>query len=286
MRLCASQPRARERMRSARAIAIALAARAECSRGVKTERRGAPSGGMRTPCGSGMSNVGTDVECRARRAAPRPAPCARCCWGVARERHVDDRRVSASGTPTNAAQPPGAAAAAAACGDTDASARAIRRLCAPAAAMNPEKLAKMAAQVRTGGKGSVRRKKKAIHKTTTTDDKRLQNTLKRLGVNNIPAIEEVNLFKDNGTVIHFNNPKGAQRALPKWGWGGVATRAGGMRAAGRRLVLPPPCNQCTRTPAPSRPSAPCPRVTSLPVRSASLDCGQHLRRQRPRRDEE
>ena len=77
------------------------------------------------------------------------------------------------------------------------------------AAMNPEKLAKMASQVRTGGKGSVRRKKKAIHKTTTTDDKRLQNTLKRLGVNNIPAIEEVNLFKDNGTVIHFTNPKGA-----------------------------------------------------------------------------
>ena len=76
--------------------------------------------------------------------------------------------------------------------------------------MNAEKLAKMAAQVRTGGKGSVRRKKKAIHKTTTTDDKRLQNTLKRLGVNNIPAIEEVNLFKDNGTVIHFNNPKGAR----------------------------------------------------------------------------
>lgn len=76
--------------------------------------------------------------------------------------------------------------------------------------MNAEKLAKMAAQVRTGGKGSVRRKKKAIHKTTTTDDKRLQNTLKRLGVNNIPAIEEVNLFKDNGTVVHFNNPKGAR----------------------------------------------------------------------------
>merc|ERR1712100_792521 len=78
---------------------------------------------------------------------------------------------------------------------------------APRVAMNPEKLAKMAAQVRTGGKGSVRRKKKAVHKTTTTDDKRLQNTLKRLSVNNIPAIEEVNLFKDNGTVIHFSNPK-------------------------------------------------------------------------------
>merc|ERR1711970_44901 len=73
-------------------------------------------------------------------------------------------------------------------------------------AMNAEKLAKMAAQVRIGGKGTVRRKKKAIHKTTTTDDKRLQNTLKRLGVNTIPGIEEVNIFKDE-TVIHFTNPK-------------------------------------------------------------------------------
>ena len=54
---------------------------------------------------------------------------------------------------------------------------------------------------------SVNRKKKAVHKTTTTDDKRLQNTLKRLGVNTIPGIEEVNIFKDE-TVIHFVNPKG------------------------------------------------------------------------------
>merc|ERR1719231_1688055 len=60
---------------------------------------------------------------------------------------------------------------------------------------------------RTGGKGSVRRKTKRRSKTSSSDDKRLQSTLKRLGVNNIPAIEEVNLFKDNGTVIHFSNPK-------------------------------------------------------------------------------
>ncbi|KAL3570682.1 hypothetical protein D5086_027931 [Populus alba] len=49
-------------------------------------------------------------------------------------------------------------------------------------------------------------KKKAIHKTTTTDDKRLQSTLKRIGVNAIPAIEEVNIFKDD-MVIQFVNPK-------------------------------------------------------------------------------
>lgn len=65
---------------------------------------------------------------------------------------------------------------------------------------------KMAGAVRTGGKGSVRRKKKAIHKTTTTDDKRLQSTLKRIGVNGIPAIEEVNIFKED-VVIQFINPK-------------------------------------------------------------------------------
>ena len=46
-----------------------------------------------------------------------------------------------------------------------------------------------------------------MHKTTTTDDKRLQSTLKRIGVNAIPAIEEVNIFKDD-VVIQFVNPKG------------------------------------------------------------------------------
>ncbi|XP_078444870.1 basic transcription factor 3-like [Wolffia australiana] len=72
--------------------------------------------------------------------------------------------------------------------------------------MNRDKLMKMAGSVRTGGKGSVRRKKKAVHKTTTTDDKRLQSTLKRIGVNTIPSIEEVNIFKDD-IVIQFLNPK-------------------------------------------------------------------------------
>tara|TARA_B100000780_G_C21084887_1_gene437027 strand:- start:974 stop:1576 length:603 start_codon:yes stop_codon:yes gene_type:complete len=67
--------------------------------------------------------------------------------------------------------------------------------------------ARMGKNSRAGGKGSARRKKKAVRKTTGTDEKRLQATLKRLNVNNIPAIEEVNLFKDNGTVIHFASPK-------------------------------------------------------------------------------
>lgn len=47
-----------------------------------------------------------------------------------------------------------------------------------------------------------------MHKATSTDDKRLQSTLKRLGVNTIPGIEEVNLFQTDGNVVHFVNPKG------------------------------------------------------------------------------
>lgn len=73
--------------------------------------------------------------------------------------------------------------------------------------MNPEKLKALQEQVRTGGKGSVRRKKKVIHRTATTDEKKLQTALKKLGVNNIPGIEEVNMIRDDGTVIHFTNPK-------------------------------------------------------------------------------
>jgi len=72
--------------------------------------------------------------------------------------------------------------------------------------MDRDKLMKMATAVRTGGKGTVRRKKKAVHKTTSTDDKRLQSTLKRLGVNTIPGIEEVHIFKGD-QFIHFVNPK-------------------------------------------------------------------------------
>lgn len=81
--------------------------------------------------------------------------------------------------------------------------------------MNQEKLKKLQAlqaQVRIGGKGTPRRKKKVIHQTAGTDDKKLQSVLKKLAVNQIPGIEEVNMIKNDGTVIHFNNPK-AQASL-------------------------------------------------------------------------
>lgn len=43
-------------------------------------------------------------------------------------------------------------------------------------------------------KGTARRKKKVVHRTATTDDKKLQGSLKKLAVNNIPGIEEVSFI--------------------------------------------------------------------------------------------
>ena len=48
--------------------------------------------------------------------------------------------------------------------------------------MNQEKLKQLQAQVRIGGKGTARRKKKVVHRTATTDDKKLQSSLKKLSV--------------------------------------------------------------------------------------------------------
>lgn len=73
--------------------------------------------------------------------------------------------------------------------------------------MNQDKLKKLQSQVRIGGKGTPRRKKKVVHATAATDDKKLESSLKKLSLNPIPGIEEVNMIKDDATVVHFNNPK-------------------------------------------------------------------------------
>ena len=60
----------------------------------------------------------------------------------------------------------------------------------------------------TGGKGAARRKKKASSRSSSAQsDVKLSVALKKLGATNIPGIEEVNLFKEDGKVIHFKNPK-------------------------------------------------------------------------------
>lgn len=62
---------------------------------------------------------------------------------------------------------------------------------------------------RIGGKGTQRRKVKAktVGNVVANDDKKLQAQFKKIGLNPIPGIEEVNMFTDKNEVIHFKEPK-------------------------------------------------------------------------------
>ncbi|ORY27630.1 NAC domain-domain-containing protein [Naematelia encephala] len=74
--------------------------------------------------------------------------------------------------------------------------------------MDKEKIAKLQAQVRIGGKGTPRRK--VVKKSVTAsqgDDRKVQAALKKLSVQPIVGVEEVNMFKEDGNVIHFNRPQ-------------------------------------------------------------------------------
>ena len=65
-----------------------------------------------------------------------------------------------------------------------------------------------AAGSRQGGKGTMRRVKKTASKSSAGEtDRKLAGVVKKLGATNIPGIEDVNLFKEDGKVIHFVNPK-------------------------------------------------------------------------------
>uniref|UniRef100_A0A0K8TQG2 Transcription factor BTF3 n=1 Tax=Tabanus bromius TaxID=304241 RepID=A0A0K8TQG2_TABBR len=73
--------------------------------------------------------------------------------------------------------------------------------------MNQEKLKKLQSQIRIGGKGTPRRKKKIVHQSKGADDKKIQGLLKKLNVNTVTGTEEANMIKNDGTVIHFKAPK-------------------------------------------------------------------------------
>ena len=62
---------------------------------------------------------------------------------------------------------------------------------------------------RPGGKGTVRRKIVRKSKPANAqDDKKLQGALKKLNVQPITGVEEVNMFREDGNVLHFSAPKG------------------------------------------------------------------------------
>jgi nascent polypeptide-associated complex subunit beta len=58
-------------------------------------------------------------------------------------------------------------------------------------------------------KGTPRRKvKKVSTNAGSGDDRKLSSSLQKLNVQPIPGVDQVNMFKDDGKVIHFANPRG------------------------------------------------------------------------------
>ncbi|KAF8343091.1 NAC-domain-containing protein, partial [Cantharellus anzutake] len=58
-----------------------------------------------------------------------------------------------------------------------------------------------------GGKGTPRRKVVKKVPISAQDDKKLQAALKKLNVQPINGIEEVNMFQEDGNVLHFTAPR-------------------------------------------------------------------------------
>jgi nascent polypeptide-associated complex subunit beta len=78
-----------------------------------------------------------------------------------------------------------------------------------------EKLSKLHASERLGGKGTPRRKVKKSSKGSATssaasleNDKKIASALKKVNAQMIPGLEEVNLFKQDGNIIHVAKPTG------------------------------------------------------------------------------
>ena len=67
--------------------------------------------------------------------------------------------------------------------------------------------AKFGTPTQIGGKGTQRRKHKVVHSTQQAgEDKKLKSAIKKFGVQQLSDIDEVNMFKDDNTVIHFRKP--------------------------------------------------------------------------------
>lgn len=98
---------------------------------------------------------------------------------------------------------------------------------------------------KTGGKGTPRRKVvKKSQASSQGDDRKLQAALKKLNVTQIAGVEEVNMFKDDGNVLHFASPRGEsefcssfQVALGNWNAQRDADARGNGMRSGRWIVI-------------------------------------------------
>jgi len=61
--------------------------------------------------------------------------------------------------------------------------------------------------LKLGGKGTQKRKKLVSHKSTVVQDKKITALAKKAGSRNIGEVAEINVFKDDNTILNFKKPK-------------------------------------------------------------------------------
>lgn len=61
--------------------------------------------------------------------------------------------------------------------------------------------------LKLGGKGTEKRKKIVVHKGTAVQDKKIVALAKKSGARSIGETAEINIFKDDNSVLHFKKPK-------------------------------------------------------------------------------
>lgn len=74
--------------------------------------------------------------------------------------------------------------------------------------VDPAALKKLQSSKRLGGKGTPRRKQAGQKKqnNASSESKKVQQALKKVANTSLDQIDEVNMFIEDGSVIHFKNP--------------------------------------------------------------------------------
>ena len=61
--------------------------------------------------------------------------------------------------------------------------------------------------LKLGGKGTQKKKKIVTHKSQAVQDKKIAAIAKKAGAKNMGETAEINLFKDDNSILHFKKPK-------------------------------------------------------------------------------
>ena len=61
--------------------------------------------------------------------------------------------------------------------------------------------------LKLGGKGTQKRKKIVVHKSTAVQDKKISAIAKKVNAKNLGETAEINVFKEDNSVLHFKKPK-------------------------------------------------------------------------------